>query len=298
VFAQSSQWLIRQTAEVENDMTSAERMKYYSSEIEQEAAEHVDNVRPSWPENGEIVFSGVKMRYRDGLPLVLKGLTLHIKAGERIGIVGRTGAGKSSIMSAIFRLSEICEGSITIDGLDIRSVGLEDLRSRMAVIPQDPTLFKGTIRSNLDPFEQHTDLELWSALRKAHLVDETRDINDKYARIHLDSPVQEEGQNYSLGQRQLLALARALVGDNKIIMCDEATSSVDFETDFKIQQTILDGFKGRTLLCIAHRLKTIIGYDRVIVMEDGRIVEFGTPKELWNQGGIFWGMCGRSGLEL
>jgi ABC-type multidrug transport system fused ATPase/permease subunit len=223
---------------------------------------------------------------------------MNVQGGERIGIVGRTGAGKSSIMSTLFRLVELSGGTITIDGINIATVGLQDLRSRLAIIPQDPTLFRGTVRSNLDPFEEHTDLELWSALRQADLVDEgaTLDAHGS-SRIHLDSVVEEEGLNFSLGQRQLMALARALVRGSQIIVCDEATSSVDIETDQKIQRTIASGFKGKTLLCIAHRLKTIIGYDRICVMDQGRIVELDTPLGLWEKDGIFRSMCERSGIR-
>jgi ATP-binding cassette, subfamily C (CFTR/MRP), member 1 len=302
---------VRQLAEVENNMNSTERLHYYATELEEEAPLKLQDVRDSWPEKGEIVFNNVEMRYRAGLPLVLKGLDLHVNAGERIGIVGRTGAGKSSIMSTLFRMVEISSGSITIDGIDIGKVGLADLRSRLAIIPQDPTLFRGTVRSNLDPFSEHSDLELWSALRQADLVDQDVGADgliptapaagevgaERQGRIHLDSTVEEEGLNFSLGQRQMMALARALVRGSRIIVCDEATSSVDFETDLKIQNTIMTAFKGKTLLCIAHRLKTIISYDRIIVMDQGRIAEVDTPLALFNhEDGIFRGMCDRSGI--
>ena len=254
------QVIVYQFAEVENHMNSTERIYYYGECLEQEAPLYIGEVPATWPEHGEIVFSDVQMRYRPSLPLVLKGLSIHIKPGERIGIVGRTGAGKSTIMSTLFRLVELSSGSITIDNIDIATIGLHDLRSRLAIIPQDPTLFRGTIRSNLDPFNEHQDLELWNALRQADLVGLEQSISDKSGRIHLETAVEDEGLNFSLGQRQLLALARALVRDSQIIVCDEATSSVDFETDQRIQQTILRAFKGKTLLCIAHRLKTIIRY--------------------------------------
>ncbi|USP75306.1 hypothetical protein yc1106_02580 [Curvularia clavata] len=294
---QMIQFTVRQLAEVENNMNSTERIHHYGSQLEEEAPLHMGEVRPTWPEHGEIVFNNVEMRYRDGLPLVLKGLSMHVRAGERIGVVGRTGAGKSSIMSTLFRLQELAGGSIVIDGVDISTIGLHDLRSKLAIIPQDPTLFKGTIRSNLDPFHEHSDLELWSALRQADLVSNEQAMDDHSGRIHLDSVVEEEGLNFSLGQRQLMALARALVRNSQIIVCDEATSSVDFETDAKIQQTIVDGFKGKTLLCIAHRLKTIINYDRICVMDAGQIAELDSPLKLYDQGGIFKGMCERSGIK-
>lgn len=292
------QFTVRQLAEVENAMNATERLHYYGTQLEEEAPLYLTKVRSTWPEKGEIIFDNVQMRYRAGLPLVLRGLSMKVAGGERIGIVGRTGAGKSSIMSTLFRLIELSGGSITIDGENISKVGLNDLRSRLAIIPQDPTLFRGTIRSNLDPFNEHTDLELWSALRQSDLVSEDASLNDKTpGRIHLDGIVEEEGLNFSLGQRQLMALARALVRGSQIIVCDEATSSVDMETDQKIQKTIVKGFKGKTLLCIAHRLKTIIGYDRICVMDQGRIVELDTPIALWEKGGIFRGMCERSGIR-
>ncbi|KAG4425965.1 hypothetical protein IFR04_000909 [Cadophora malorum] len=295
---QMIQFTVRQLAEVENGMNATERLHYYGTQLEEEAPLHTIEVRKSWPESGEIIFDNVQMRYRENLPLVLSGLSMHVRGGERIGVVGRTGAGKSSIMSTLFRLVELSGGSITIDGLDISTIGLQDLRSRLAIIPQDPTLFKGTIRSNLDPFNEHTDLELWSALRQSDLISEEATLDDKSpGRIHLDGIVEDEGLNFSLGQRQLMALARALVRGSQIIVCDEATSSVDMETDEKIQHTIATGFKGKTLLCIAHRLKTIINYDRICVMDQGTIAELDTPYALYEQGGIFRSMCDRSGIR-
>lgn len=297
---QMIQFTVRQLAEVENAMNATERLHYYGTELEEEPPLHLSSVPPSWPQKGEIVFSEVQMRYRAGLPLVLHGLNLTVAGGERIGVVGRTGAGKSSIMSALFRLIELTSGRISIDGIDISTVGVKDLRTRLAIIPQDPTLFRGTIRSNLDPFNEHSDLELWSALRQSDLVDSNPtlevDIQSR-GRVHLDSVVEEEGLNFSLGQRQLMAVARALVRGSQIIVCDEATSSVDVETDQKIQNTMATAFKGKTVLCIAHRLKTIIGYDRICVMDQGRIIELDKPLNLWDEGGIFRGMCDRSGIR-
>ncbi|OAA56992.1 ABC multidrug transporter [Niveomyces insectorum RCEF 264] len=332
---QMIQFTVRQLAEVENGMNAVERLQYYGQQLEEEAPLHTIDVRKSWPEKGEIVFDNVQMRYREGLPLVLRNLNMHVQGGERIGVVGRTGAGKSSIMSTLFRLVELSGGQICIDGIDIATIGLHDLRSRLAIIPQDPTLFRGTVRSNLDPFKEHTDLELWSALRQADLVSDeveqtainnasngggssssggggsgsaTRPVGDAVAvadgpardaaRIHLDSVVEEDGLNFSLGQRQLMAMARALVRGSQIIVCDEATSSVDMETDDKIQATIATSFRGKTLLCIAHRLRTIIGYDRICVMDQGSIAELDNPLVLYQkENGIFRGMCERSGIR-
>lgn len=327
------QFMVRQLAEVENAMNSTERIHYYGTQLPEELPLRTSvTPSPTWPEKGEIIFDNVKMRYRDGLPLALHGLNLHVQGGERIGIVGRTGAGKSSIMSTLFRLVELAEGSITIDGVDISKIGLQDLRSKLSIIPQDPTLFQGTVRSNLDPFEEHTDLELWDALRQSYLIlpeDQQLDASTKTSStdqlstppedtgittpptdaplqqqqqkkkegITLDTPVIEEGLNFSLGQRQLMALARALVRNSRIIICDEATSSVDEETDRKIQKTMAEGFGASTVLCIAHRLRTIITYDRVVVLDQGRIVEVDTPVRLWESEGVFRGMCDRSKIR-
>lgn len=315
---QMIQFTVRQLAEVENNMNATERIHYYGTQLEQEAPLKLRDVPDSWPDKGAISFDKVEMRYRPELPLVLKGLDFQIAGGESIGIVGRTGAGKSSIMSALFRLTELSAGQIKIDDIDISTVGLYDLRSRLAIIPQDPTLFRGTIRSNLDPFNEHSDLELWAALRKADLVGgdspststekdprpqtaetaatSTSNVNAAPGpgRIQLDSLVEEEGLNFSLGQRQLMALARALVRNSQIIVCDEATSSVDFETDEKIQRTMRTAFSGKTVLCIAHRLKTIIHYDRICVMDQGRIAELDTPINLFERNGIFRSMCDKS----
>ncbi|PLN82694.1 P-loop containing nucleoside triphosphate hydrolase protein [Aspergillus taichungensis] len=300
---------VRMFAGLDNELNSVERIEHYANHLEQEAPLHQAPIPANWPEKGRIVFSDVQMRYRPNLPLILKGVTMAVRGGERIGIVGRTGAGKSSIMTALFRLTELSGGHISIDDIDIATVGLSDLRTRLTIIPQDPTLFHGTIRSNLDPFNEHTDLELWSAMRKAHLVaDDTPPTSsssttpsgkspNRSTRLHLDTTVDKEGLNFSLGQRQLMALARALVRDSRIIVCDEATSSVDFETDTRVQETMATGFAGKTVLCIAHRLRTIIHYDRICVMDQGCIAELDSPLNLWDRGGIFRAMCERSGIR-
>ncbi|KAI5807531.1 P-loop containing nucleoside triphosphate hydrolase protein [Peziza echinospora] len=307
------QWMIRQLAEVENAMNATERLHHYGTSLPSEAPLHTNadvHLRPTWPEAGKIEFRKVQMRYRPGLQLVLKGVDLDIRGGERIGIVGRTGAGKSSVMSALFRLVELDKGEIVIDGVNIKDLGLYDLRTKLAIIPQDPTLFRGTVRSNLDPFGNYTDEVLWAALRKSYLVEDV-DLSAANAayealpgqtnnqqKVTLDTAVSDAGENFSLGQRQLMALARALVRDARIIVADEATSSVDHETDRKIQRTMREGFRGKTVLCIAHRLGTVLGYDRVVVMEDGMVAEVGRPKELWEESGSRWrGMCDRGGVK-
>ncbi|KAH6645344.1 ABC transporter family protein [Truncatella angustata] len=298
---QMLQFSIRLLSEVDKGINSVERLRHYGEELEEEGPLHTIAIRESWPEKGEIIFNNVDMRHRQNLPLALQGLSIHIKGGERVGIVGRTGAGKSSIISALFRLVEISGGSITIDGIDVSRIGLFDLRSRLTIVPQDPVLFQGTVRSNLDPFQKHTDMELWSALRQTGLIPADANFEerrDEGHRVHLDSVVEQDGLNFSLGQRQLMALARALVRNSQIIVCDEATSSVDMESDEKIQLTMAAGFRGKTVLCVAHRLRTIIGYDRICVVDAGQIVQLDTPANLYRQdGGIFRGMCERSGIR-
>ncbi|KAG9315243.1 hypothetical protein JVU11DRAFT_4377 [Chiua virens] len=302
---QSFGWMVRQIAEVENNMNSVERIAHYANEVEQEAPHQLKNsvVSPSWPVEGCIAMKDVFMKYRPELPPVLKGLSMTITPGEKIGIVGRTGAGKSSIMTALYRLVELSSGSIEIDGVDISKVGLEQLRKGLAIIPQDAFLFSGTLRSNLDPFGLHDDARLWDTLRRAHLMDthekqpsspETTTQGDTQVvgnRFDLDTLIDDEGSNLSVGQRSLVSLARALVHETKILILDEATASVDYETDGKIQDTIATEFKERTILCIAHRLRTIISYDRICVLDAGMIAEFDTPANLFDiSGGIFRGI--------
>ncbi|KAI9716185.1 MAG: hypothetical protein M1828_000411 [Chrysothrix sp. TS-e1954] len=300
---QMLQFSVRQLAEVESAMNSAERVYQYGVNVDQEPPRKLQPVEDNWPNKGAVTFANADMRYRADLPLVLNNLSMDIKGGERVGIVGRTGAGKSTIITSLFRMTELSGGSITIDGHDISKLGLEDLRSRLSIIPQDPTLFQGTVRSNLDPFNQSEDIKMWQVLRTCGLVraDEPEDAADNEEelgqKIGLETVVEEEGANFSLGQRQLLALARALLRDSQIIVFDEATSAIDMETDAMIQRMIQNDLKGKTLLCIAHRLRTIITYDRICVMDKGSIAELGTPFELFlRPEGIFRSMCVQSGI--
>ncbi|KAK6465013.1 hypothetical protein DFJ63DRAFT_332456 [Scheffersomyces coipomensis] len=304
---------IRSMTQVENEMNSVERLHEYAFNLPQEAAYVVPECEPpkEWPASGYIEFKDVSLRYRDNLPLVLKDLNLNIYPGEKVGICGRTGAGKSSIMTALYRLTELEKGSITIDGLDISKMGLHDLRSNLSIIPQDPVLFQGSIRKNLDPFESYKDEVLLDALRRSGLLDHNsielvrrtkydpkRNVGyDDLHKFHLDQLVDEDGINFSLGERQLIALARSLVRNSKILILDEATSSVDFETDSKIQDTISNEFRQCSILCIAHRLKTILHYDRIIVMDKGKIVEKGAPTQLFQQNGIFKEMCDKANIR-
>ncbi|KIL59921.1 hypothetical protein M378DRAFT_26751 [Amanita muscaria Koide BX008] len=305
-------FLVRQLAEVENNMNSVERITHYATEIEQEAPHELPDPKPpkSWPAEGQVELDNVVLSYRPGLPVVLKGIAMTVKGGEKIGIVGRTGAGKSSLMTALYRLVELSSGSIRIDGVDISKIGLTDLRSALAIIPQDPLLFSGTLRTNLDPFGLHDDSQLWDALKRSHLVDNARpestfsgetlkEEQPSTNRFTLDTVIADEGSNLSIGQRSLVSLARALVKDSKIIILDEATASVDYETDRKVQDTIAYEFQDRTILCIAHRLRTIISYDRICVLDAGQIAEFDTPVRLYDKhNGIFRGMCQQSSITL
>jgi ABC-type multidrug transport system fused ATPase/permease subunit len=234
-------------------------------------------------------------------------VSISVGASEKIGVVGRTGAGKSSIMVALFRMSELSSGLITIDDVDVSSIGLNDLRSGISIIPQDPLLFSGTLRSNIDPFSTKTDAELYDALKRAHLVPSSSTYSAEPAsgtqtpgasRFNLDTVIEEEGNNLSVGERSLVSLARAMVRGTKVLVLDEATASVDVETDSKIQETIRNEFKDRTLLCIAHRLRTILSYDRILVMSDGQVAEFDTPENLFLKNGIFTEMAQKSSITL
>jgi len=234
----------------------------------------------SWPEKGEIKFENFSMKYRDDLPTVLKGLNFDISDRAKIGIVGRTAAGKSSIAAALFRVVEGYEGRIIIDGIDTKQIPLYNLRSKLTIIPQDPTLFVGTIRSNLDPMKQLTEEQLWSALEKVHFKNTVSGFPDK-----LDHEILENGENLSQGQRQLICIARALLRGSKIIMMDEATASVDLETDNLIQRTIRESFQDCTVITIAHRINTIIDSGKVLVLDQGEVKEYGKPADLLRQPG-------------
>eukprot|EP01118_Nematostelium_gracile_P010718 TRINITY_DN3735_c0_g1_i1.p1 TRINITY_DN3735_c0_g1~~TRINITY_DN3735_c0_g1_i1.p1 ORF type:complete len:273 (-),score=83.66 TRINITY_DN3735_c0_g1_i1:69-791(-) len=233
----------------------------------------------------------VHLRYREGLDLVLRGLTFDIKPKQKIGVVGRTGAGKSSLMLALFRLVEVEQGSITIDGVDISQIGLDDLRKKLSIIPQDPTLFNGTIRSNLDPFNEYSDREIWDVLTSVYMKNAVEEMNGK-----LDAVVTEFGENFSIGQRQLLCLGRALMRKARILVMDEATAAVDFETDSLIQKTIRESFKEVTVLTIAHRINTIMDYDRVLVMDKGQLAEYDSPSKLMSDtNSRFYALAHKSG---
>jgi len=270
-------WAVFQFAEAEANFSCIERITYYGKKVPNEAPAIVKNNRPPqrWPDQGVISFNGFSMRYRDDLPLVLNQLTIETKPSEKIGVVGRTGGGKSSLMLSLYRIVEAAEGSIVIDGVDISKIGLSDLRRKLSIIPQEPTLFSGTVRSNLDPFHEYKDDHLWKCLEQAHMKKDIEVLKEK-----LLAPVEEHGSNFSVGQRQLLCLARALTKQARILILDEATASVDFDSDALIQKTVREAFNNCTRLTIAHRLNTIIDSDRILVMDKGRVAEFDTPKAL------------------
>ncbi|GJJ12903.1 hypothetical protein Clacol_007149 [Clathrus columnatus] len=277
-------------ASTEQDMNSVERVAAYG-ELEPEGETETKNdPPPSWPSQGAVSFKNVQLTYRPGLPLVLKGVSFDIRPGEKVGIVGRTGAGKSSLLQALLRIVELHQGSITIDGINCREIGLDVLRRRLAIIPQDSVLFLGALRDNLDPEKSRTDAELIFALRRAWLLPQIGASDPAAeAKFNLDASVGDEGSNFSAGERQLVALCRAL---------DEATSNVDVETDAKLQATIQREFSSSTLLCVAHRLNTIIYYDRILVMDAGQVAEFDTPLNLYDrEGSIFRSLCDEANLS-
>lgn len=371
-FTENVLWFVRLYSANEQNMNSVERIKEYL-DADQEAALVVPDNRPpvNWPSKGSVEFIGYSTRYRTDFELVLKKITFKILPGEKVGVVGRTGAGKSSLALALFRALEAEEGKILIDDVDIGLIGLQDLRENIVMVPQDPTLFTGTIRSNLDPFGLFTDEEIFTALREVHLIDaatspttkipelstpaagtapnplefagpsnvnpskaattnpssiiattifEPTDSGDTTISIpngtatdiasstnanamtadnknpfwNLLSPVSESGSNLSQGQRQLLCLARALLKAPKVLLMDEATASIDYATDAKIQETIRE--IKNTTITIAHRLQTIIDYDKVLVLDKGEVVEFGDPWDLVRkEEGVLRGMCEMSG---
>ncbi len=327
-FAENILWLVRLYAMNEQNMNSVERIKEYL-DVEQEAPAVIEATQPqaNWPSEGSVEFIDYTTRYREELDPVLRKLTFRIEPHEKVGIVGRTGAGKSSLALALFRALEAETGKILIDGVDIGLIGLRTLREAITIVPQEPTLFMGTIRSNLDPFEVYTDDQIFAALRRVHLIgaDEstapsprattpttpriavngsnndatpatptTLTATNKNVFLDLSSPVTESGSNLSQGQRQLLCLARAMLKNPSILLMDEATASIDYATDSKIQETVRE--LTSTIITIAHRLQTIADYDKVLVLDRGSLMEFGHPWELMQkEDGIFRSMCDMSG---
>ncbi|KAJ3012098.1 UNVERIFIED_CONTAM: hypothetical protein HDU68_001384 [Siphonaria sp. JEL0065] len=317
-------WIVRVHASLEMNMNAVERVDEYS-EIEQERPAVIETNRPpaDWPQRGSITVSNLEMRYSPEQDPVLQNVSFSVLAGEKVGICGRTGAGKSSLSLSLFRIVEPSAGSIVIDGIDISTIGLFDLRSKITMIPQDPVLFDGTIRSNLDPFDEYDDNALWACLRDVRFMESmgVKDGNGKVfernssdvtldevtsasfatgpsvVTVSLNDVVAEAGSNYSQGQRQLLCLARALLKSSTITVFDEATASVDYDTDHNIQSVIRGpSFAKTTVLSIAHRLRTIADYDKVLVLDKGRVIQFGRPLDLMQEeGSIFRTMCLDSG---
>ena len=306
-------WTLRCYANLEMNMNATERIVEYTRIATEDQS---GNEAPAaWPTEGRLEVEGLVAGYAPDLPPVLKGLSFTAEKNQRVGVVGRTGAGKSSLTLALFRFLEAREGTIIIDGIDVSRITLHDLRSRLAIIPQDPVLFSGTVRSNLDAFDEHEDAELRDALERVHLIRGTGVISrDELAEASgsgsatstavdtntnifdsLSSKISEGGLNLSQGQRQLLCLARAIVSHPKIMVLDEATSAVDMETDVLIQRSIREEFGDSTLLVIAHRLSTIADFDRILVMGEGRALEYGSPRELYEKEGQFYEMVGQSG---
>ncbi|XP_024046310.1 ABC transporter C family member 2 isoform X2 [Citrus clementina] len=284
--------VLRLASLAENSLNAVERVGNYI-ELPSEAPLVIESNRPppGWPSSGSIKFEDVVLRYRPELPPVLHGLSFTIPPSDKVGIVGRTGAGKSSMLNALFRIVELERGRILIDGFDIAKFGLMDLRKILGIIPQSPVLFSGTVRFNLDPFSEHSDADLWEALERAHLKDAIRRNS-----LGLDAQVSEAGENFSVGQRQLLSLSRALLRRSKILVLDEATAAVDVRTDALIQKTIREEFKSCTMLIIAHRLNTIIDCDQILLLDSGRVLEYDTPEELLsNEGSSFSKMVQSTG---
>lgn len=301
----SLMWIIRMAVRIEINIVSVERIVEYCDLIP-EAPSIIESNRPkNWPLIGSIEFNNYSTKYRDNLDPVLKDITVSIKPKEKIGIVGRTGAGKSTLTLSLFRLLEAATGSIIIDGIDISKIGLSDLRRNLAIIPQDAQAFEGTIRANLDPFNQHTDEEIWKVLELSHLrphiekIARATDNETQYennTRDLLRTRISENGNNLSVGQKQLLCLSRALLNKSKILVLDEATAAVDMETDKIIQKTIRTAFKDRTILTIAHRIDTVLDSDKIMVLDKGELKEFDSPSNLLaNSSTIFYSLCEKGG---
>ncbi|TMW67895.1 hypothetical protein Poli38472_007567 [Pythium oligandrum] len=293
-FSHSMERIVSSWSSVETIMVSPERMQQYI-DIEQEAPHKIPTFDPpastAWPSAGAIRFENVSFRYKDADQLVLKNLSFSVQGGEKIGIVGRTGAGKSSLTMALFRINELAGGSVLIDGVDVGKIGLKTLREKLSIIPQNPVLFKGPLRRYLDPFSEYSDDALWSSLRRVGLSDRITSEDDK-----LECMVEENGENFSVGERQMLCMCRALLRESRIVIFDEATAAIDHETDQKLQRVIREAFVGSTVLTIAHRLDTILDADRILVLDGGEVVSFACPSALVSAGsGHFYDLMREGG---
>ena len=270
----------------EKELVSVERVLQYKK-IEPENWNGTRQVEESWPVEPTLEFINVRLNYElNSSANALDGISFNIKAGEKVGVCGRTGSGKSSLFLAIMRAFEINEGHILINNVDTRELDLKKLREKISIISQDPFLFFGTLRENLDPYKARSDTEIWNALEKCRLIEKIRNLNKG-----LDYEVESQGRNFSNGEKQLICLARAILSQTKLLCIDEATASVDFETDKFIQETIRNEFKSTTVLTIAHRLNTIFDYDRILVMEKAKVAEFDTVDNLMaNKNSIFYSL--------
>ncbi|KAE8542519.1 hypothetical protein D1P53_001298 [Cryptococcus gattii VGV] len=300
-------FVVRRFVQLEQSMVAIERLKEFT-ELQQEAPEYVEP-RPaaSWPEHGFIKVENLVIKYAPDLPSVLHNISFEVSPRQKIGIVGATGCGKSTLALSFFRFVEAAEGRIVIDGVDISKIGLTDLRSRMTIIPQDPTILSGTLRSTLDVFDEYDDVDIYAALRRVHLIKEENpttslgeqnDVENRNKNVFedLSNPVSEGGDNFSSGEKQLICMARAILKRNKILFMDEATASIDYETDVLISKTIREEFSDSTILTIAHRIHTIIDFDKVLVMDRGNIAEFASPADLLrDHKSKFYSLCKATG---
>ncbi|KAF4316510.1 hypothetical protein BBO99_00008666 [Phytophthora kernoviae] len=284
--------IVRQWSYVELIMVSPERVMEYTS-IEPEGNDKTFTLEPAaeWPQHGVIQFENVVFSYKEGGEPVLKNVSFSIKHNEKIGIVGRTGAGKSSLTMALFRINELVSGQIAIDGADIAMLPLRTLRSRMSIIPQSPVLFKGTLRAYIDPFDEFTDADIWSAFDKVDMKVKISALENQ-----LSFELSENGENFSVGERQMLCMGRALLNKSRIVVMDEATASIDHATEQKLQEMLKRDFQNATVLTIAHRLATVLDSDRILVLSDGEAVEFDTPQNLVKDiNGVFYGLAKEGG---
>lgn len=266
------QWGVKQLTELENQMITVERVVEYT-----EIVTEIDSTKEftkNWPTEGQIEFQSVSLRYPENSRLTLNNITFTVESGEKIGVIGRTGAGKSSLISTLLRLYDF-QGRIFLDGVNISEIPLAILRSKISIIPQEPILFTGTIRKNLDPFCEFDDSTLWNVLAISKLKSFVEELPGG-----LCNEVLERGSNFSIGQRQLICLCRAILRRNKILILDEATANVDFKTDKFIQETVKKEFKNCTVLTVAHKINTVMNSDKIIVIDDGKLVEFGSPSNL------------------
>ncbi|XP_054158550.1 probable multidrug resistance-associated protein lethal(2)03659 [Oppia nitens] len=292
----TTQRCVKCSADVETLMTAVERVLDYTRIDPEAELESTPDRKPSvnWPQKGRIEFIEMSLQYPESPAPVLRDINFLVNSGEKIGIIGRTGAGKSSIIAGLFRLTEPNGGQILIDGIDIQSIGLHDLRRQISIIPQEPVLFTGSVRKNLDLFDGQSDEKLWSALDEVQLCEAISQLPGM-----LDAMISKGGSNFSVGQRQLVCLARAILRNNRILVLDEATANVDHQTDALIQRTIRKKFCNCTVITIAHRLNTIIDSDKVLVLDAGKVIEYGIPYILLKSGnGLFRQLVSQTGNRM